>query len=198
MGRMFAMALLVFLIAGRVSAEPPKNQQLLTPKLAALAFVHAMELNDMPGFQAVTLGAEDDYKLFEPLLGMVGSAKQLEKAAREQFGKAGRVIVRDSPAVGLEVQVQESDVQVTGDTAILRHKGQEKDDPLTIRKTAEGWKVDLTAIQNREQMSAAAPGMKKMQDALTLTTSDIRAARFKTAEEAEQVLLKRMKMAAEK
>jgi hypothetical protein len=142
------------------------------------------------------LGADDDYKLFEPLLGMVGAAKNLEKAAREKFGKAGRVVVRDSPAVELEVHVQESDVKVTADTAVLTHQGEENADPLTLRHTSQGWKVDLTAIHNRQQMAASAPSMERIRGALSDSAADIRSGKFKTAEDAEKVILGRMREAA--
>ncbi|HWE94897.1 MAG TPA: hypothetical protein VG269_13105 [Tepidisphaeraceae bacterium] len=172
------------------------SAQLATPKLAALAFVRAMESNDMTAFKAVTLGADDDYKLFEPLLGMVGSAKQLEKAARDKFGKAASVIVRESPAVELEIHVQESDVKVTGDHAVMTHQGEENADPLTLRHTSDGWKVDLTAIANRKQMANSAPAMARMREAFVQSAAEIRADRFKTAEDAEQAVLKRIKDAA--
>ena len=179
-----------------VTSAAADDAQLGTPKLAAFAFVRAMEQNDMARFRAVTIGGDDDYKLFEPLLGMVGAAKQLEKAARDRFGKAGRVVVRNSPAVELEVHVQESDVKVTGDTAVLRHQGQEDADPLTLRHTSAGWKVDLTAIPNRAQMAASAASMLRMQQALSGSAAEIRAGKFKSPEDAEQALLKRMHDAA--
>lgn len=172
------------------------SNELATPKLGALAFIRAMEANDMAAFRAVTIGADDDYKLFEPLLGMVGAAKQLEKAAREKFGKGARVVVRESPAVELEVHVQESDVKVTNDTAVLTHKGEEGADPLTLRHTADGWKVDLTAIANRQQMASTATAMARMQQVLADTASEIRDGHFKTPEEAEQAVVKRMRDAA--
>lgn len=177
-----------------IAAEAPKPE-LSTPRLGALCFVRAMELNDIQVFKSVTTGGDDDYKLFEPLLNMVGAAKQLEKAARDKFGKAGAVVVRQSPAVGLEVQVQESDVRINGDTAVLFHKGQE-DDPITLRKGPAGWKVDLTAIQNRQKMAAAAPGMRAMQEAFARSAEDIRAGRLKTPQEAEQVVIQRVRQAA--
>lgn len=186
--------LLPFLLIGLLGAD---SAELATPKLAAFAFVRAMEQNDMARFRAVTIGSDDDYKLFEPLLGMVGSAKQLEHAAREKFGKAGRVIVRDSPAVELEVHIQESDVKVTNDTAILRHHGQDDADPLHLRHTPAGWKVDLTAIPNRAQMSASADSMTRMQKAFSASAADIRAGKFPTAEAAEKAVLKRIKDAAQ-
>lgn len=187
------LALSALLAAPALAGGDP---QLASPKMAAFAFVRAMEQNDMAQFRSVTIGSEDDYKLFEPLLGMVGSAKQLEHAAREKFGNAGRVIVRDSPAVELEVHVQESDVKVSNDTAILRHHGQDGADPLHLRHTSAGWKVDLTAIPNRDQMAASAAGMARMRKALSDSAADIRAGKFGTAEEAEKVVLKRIKEAA--
>ena len=180
---------------GAAAEESARQPNLATPKSAALEFVRAMEADSMPAFQAVTIGNEEDYKLFVPLVGMVGAAKQVEKAARQKFGRAGRAVVRSSPAVELEVHVQESDVKVTGDSAVLRHKGQEDADPLTLKKTSEGWKVDLTAIPNRQQMANAAVGMQKMQEALAQSASDIRSGKFKSAEEAEQALIKRMQEA---
>ena len=177
----------------QVAAVSP---ELSTPKLAALSFVRAMEANDMTAFRSVTLGADEDYKLFEPLLGMVGAAKNLERAAREKFGKAGRVVVRDSPAVELEVHVQESDVKVTAETAVLTHQGEEGAEPLTLRHGKQGWKVDLTAIHNRDQMATSAASMDRMREVLSGSAADIRSGKFKTAEEAEQVIVDRMREAA--
>ena len=186
-------------VAGLVSgasAQQSGRPELATPKLGALTFVRAMELNDTTTFHAVTIGGADEYKLFEPLLKMVASAKDLEKAAREKWGKAGRVVVRNSPAVGMEVQIQESDVTVEGDTAVVKRKGDEDPDPLTLRKTNVGWKVDLTAIKNRKTMADAAPGMQRMEKVFTDSAADIRAGKFHSAEEAEKVILKRMQDAA--
>src|SRR5205807_5528907 len=140
--------------------------ELSTPKVAAITFVRAMEADDVDGFRKVTLGSDDDYRLFEPLLRMTGAAKKLEKAARSRFGKEGSKIVRESPAVGLEVHVQESDVKVNGERATLKHKADAEADALPLKLTATGWKVDLTAIQNRQQLSAASAGMLKMQQTL--------------------------------
>ena len=189
----FTLSLLSVLLASQLRAA---NAPVATPKVAALAFVRAMETGDMTAFRAVTIGQEDDYKLFEPLVAMVGSAKQLEKAAREKFGKAASVIVRESPAVELEVHVQESDVKVTGDTAVMTHQGEEGADPLTLRHTSDGWKVDLTAIANRKQMASSAPAMDRMRQGFVQSAADIRSGRFKTAEDAGQAVLKRIKDAA--
>jgi hypothetical protein len=181
--------------AGVLGAEAP-NPALSTPRLGAISFIKAMESNNIDNFRNVTIGQEADYKLFEPLVNMVGAAKQLEKAAREKFGKAGTAVVRMSPAVGLEVQAQESDVQINGDTAVVFHKGQEESDPLTLRKTAVGWKVDLTAIRDREKMVAAADGMRKMEKVLRESADQIRAGQFRTPEEAQAAIAHRMQEAA--
>lgn len=178
------------------NAAANRPTDLSTPKAAALAFVRAMEANNIEAFRAVTVGSEEDRKLFEPLLGMVGAAKQLEKAAREKFGKEGRLVVRNSPAVELEVHVQESDVTVNGQIAVLRHKGEEDADPLTLKKTEAGWKVDLTVIQNRQQMSTAAAGLALMKQVLDQSAADIRAGKFRTAQEAEQAVVSRLQQAA--
>jgi hypothetical protein len=179
-----------------VAQQPGMRPELSTPKLGALSFVRAMELNNVPAFQAVTIGGADEYKLFEPLMKMVASAKDLEKAAREKWGKSGRAVVRNSPAVGMEVQVQESDVTVDGDTAIVKRKGDDDPDPLTLRKTTVGWKVDLTAIKNRKSMTDAAPTMQRMEKVFIDAALDIRAGKFRSADEAEKVILKRMQDAA--
>lgn len=170
--------------------------ELATPKRAAIAFVRAMEADDLDAFRKVTLGSEQDYQLFEPLLRMTGAAKKMEKAARKTFGREGSKIVRESPAVGLEVHVQESDVKVTGDRATLKHKADRDADALPLKKTPAGWKVDLTAIPNRQQMAAAAGAMQRMQKALEAVTVEILDGKFKTADEAAKVLLARMTAAA--
>ena len=193
-GKRFMAATIVAGMGGSVFAESP---ELATPKLGVLAFVRAMEQDSPEAFAAVTLGAEPDRKLFVPLIHMVGAAKDLEKAARQKFGKAGRVVVRDSPAAGLEVQVQESTVTITGDSAIVRHAQDDGAEPLTLRKTSDGWKVDLTAIQRRQEMASAAPSVERLEKALSDTAGDIRAGKFQSAEEAERALLQRMQKAAQ-
>lgn len=181
-------------LAGSVFAESP---ELATPKLGALAFVRAMEQNSPDAFASVTIGAEQDRKLFAPLIHMVGAAKDLEKAARQKFGKAGRVVVRESPAAGIEVQVQESTVSISGDSAVVRHAPDDGSEPLTLRKTADGWKVDLTAIQRRQEMVTAAPSVQRIEKALSDTAAEIREGKFKTAEEAGKALISRMQQAAQ-
>ena len=193
------VALLIFCLAAEQKQPEPKAAvlpELSTPKMAAITFVRAMEADDLDAFRKVTLGNDEDYQLFEPLLRMTGAAKKLEKAARTRFGKEGTKIVRESPAVGLEVHVQESDVKVTGDRATLKHKADADADALTLKMTPAGWKVDLTAIKNRQQMSAAAGGMLKMQQALEQAASDILGGKFKTADEAANALVARMTEAA--
>ena len=172
------------------------NKDLATPKAAALMFVRAMEKDDMTAFRAVTVGTDEEYRLFEPLVGMVGAAKQLEKAAREKFGKQGSGIVRQSPALGIEVHVQESDVRVNGQTATLRHRGDEPSEALTLRQTSEGWKVDLTAIKNRQKMTDAAAAMQKMREALLLCAADIRGGKYSAADQAERAVAGRIAAAA--
>ena len=198
-GKLLGFVLAVACVSSAAVAQQPPpgvRPELSTPKLAALSFVRAMELNNIPAFQAVTIGGEEEFKLFEPLVKMVGSAKDLEKAAREKWGKGGRTVVRHSPAVGMEVQVQESDVKVDGDTAVVSRKGDDDPDPLTLRKTNVGWKVDLTAIKDRKRMTDAAPSMKRMEKVFVDSAADIRGGKFRSADEAEKVILKRMQDAA--
>lgn len=196
MSRRAAVGFGILLSLTNVLAAEAPNPALATPRLGAINFVRAMEQDSLDAFRNVTIGQEEDYKLFEPLLNMVGAAKQMEQAAREKFGKAGTAVVRMSPAVGMEVQVQESDVRVNGDTAIVFQKGQEESDPLTLRKTAVGWKVDLTAIHNREKMAAAADSMRRMEKVLRESAEQIRAGQFRTAEEAQGAIVRRMQQAA--
>jgi len=200
---MWRMCSLGVLLAMCIAADqkPAERQgsmlpELATPKIAAITFVRAMEADDSEAFRKVTLGNEEDYQLFEPLLRMTGAAKKLEKAARTRFGKEGTKIVRESPAVGLEVHVQESDVKVNGDRATLKHKADADADALPLKMTPSGWKVDLTAIANRHQMAAAAGGMLKMQQALEQAATDILEGKFKTADDAAKAVVSRMTEAA--
>jgi hypothetical protein len=192
------LVVLMCVTAGANAAEqkPVIPAELATPKAAAITFVRAMEADDMDAFRQVTLGNDEDYKLFEPLLNMTGAAKRLEKAARTHFGKEGSKVVRESPAVELEVHVQESDVKVNGDRATLKHKADGNGDALPLKKTAAGWKVDLTAIPNRQQMSDAGPTMTRMQQTLEQAAADILEGKFKTPDEAEKAVAARMSQAA--
>src|SRR6185312_10896274 len=94
------------------------------------------------------------------------------------------------------VQVQESDVSVEGDTAVVRRKDDDDPDPLTLHKTPAGWKVDLTAIRNPKAMADTAAGMRKMEQVFITSAADIRAGKFHSADEAAKVILKRMQDAS--
>ena len=187
---------IVLAVAAVARAEGPVANVPASPKAAAIVFVRAMEADDLAAFRAATVGTEEDYHLFEPLLHMVGSARDLEKAAREKFGKDGSGIVRQSPALGMEIHVQESDVKVTGDRATLHHKADAEADALTLRKISGQWKVDLTAIKNRQSMTAAAGTMRRMQQALSQSAADIRAGKFTSAQDAERAVATRIQRAS--
>lgn len=155
---------------------------LSTPKKAAVSFAKGVEAADMSAVKASSVGTEDDYKLVQSIVDFISSAKQLREAAVAKFGEEGKTISNDDMA-NLSKQVESGEEKITGDTATVG-KPQEPD-PMKLKKVDGNWKVDLASIPEKEQMGKAMP---KMQKVMSNAATDIKAGKYKTADEAKQAI----------
>jgi hypothetical protein len=168
-------------------AKPvPVTVDLSTPKKAAATFAKGIEANDKKAVRASSTGAEEDYALFEILASAVTANSDLQKAAVEKYGAEEAKKV-GQPQESLAAKVDASQEKIDGDTATLTD-GANGEDPMKLKKTADGWKIDLAQIPHREQIAQAKPLVTAMAKAMTDLAGEIRAGKHKTADEAQQAM----------
>jgi hypothetical protein len=188
----------VALMPNLVRAEPAADARpdLSTPKAAAVAFMRALESGEVRAIKAVTLGSDDDYRLMSAVASAMRATRDLQKAANNRFGKAGDGIVPGQSGDPVD-EISESKVKETGDTALLaRKEDPEGRSPLKLKKTDGQWKIDLAALPDKRQINQALPAMRATQRAMEQATADIKAGKYKTAEEAKEVVQKQLMQAA--
>jgi hypothetical protein len=165
-----------------------------TPKYKAISFAQAVQANDMATVRAVSTGSDAQYKTVEAMSLVFSAIRDYESAAVEKFGDAGKNKEMSLPDVVAEAKG--SDVKTEGDTATLVNPKKPGDKhPMKLVKKDGKWYVDLSSMPVDGQtrvMSASAPRMKK---ALDETAAEVRAGKFKTAQEAQAALGARMQAA---
>ena len=188
------MALVMFGLCASLAVSANAAPDLSTPKSAALAFANAVVAADGPGVRATASGTDEQFKLVDTIGTLVGSMKKLSDAATAKFG-ADNAISKSTKDMDLAAEVEGSEVKVEGDNATLIDP-KKKDDahPMKLIKKEGKWLVDLNSLpkEGLDEMVKMAPIMAK---AATATVAEIKADKFKTAEEAQQGF--GMKIAAE-
>lgn len=188
----------VALMPNPVRAEPAADARpdLSTPKAAAVAFMRALESGEVRAIKAVTLGSDDDYRLMSAVASAMRATRDLQKAATDRFGKAGDGIVPGQSGDPVD-EISESKVKETGDTALLaRKEDPEGRSPLRLKKTDGQWKIDLAALPDKRQINQALPAMRATQRAMEQAAADIKAGKYKTADEAKEAVQKQLMQAA--
>lgn len=161
---------------------------LSTPKKAAMAFAKALERGDVPAAKAASTGTEDDYRILPLISGLVGAARELRDAGAARFGDAGKTIVGCDAIANLSLQVDTAQEQITGDTATVLHAHEV--DPMKLKRDADGqWKVDLSALSDKESKSKVIP---RVQQVMSGGAADIRAGKYKSANEANDTIGQQM------
>lgn len=160
-----------------------------TPKGAAESLAAAMEKGDVEGVKRASAGG--DPKAVEGMTKVVAAMKELNDAAVAKFGDQGKGIASNGPGGDLDMarKVREAEVKIEGDTVTLTVKGD--DDPLKLKKVDGEWKVDLSEMAGPAAAMGAAM-FDGMASAAKQTAADIKAGKYKTAEEAEAAFTAQM------
>lgn len=162
---------------------------LSTPKKAALEFAKDLESGDMAAAKAASVGSADDFKLVETISSLVRSARELRDTAIEKFGAAGKNILPNGDELAdFSKRVDSGTEKITGDTATVGQPDER--DPMKLKKVEDGtWRVDLAAIPEKNEVSKVMP---KVQKVLSNATADIKAGKYKTADEAQDAVSQQM------
>lgn len=180
-----SIALLV-LPAFQASGASP---DLSTPKKAAVEFAKDLESGDMAAARAVAIGSAEDFKLVEIISSLVRSARDLRATAIEKFGDAGKeVLASGDELADFSKRVDSGTEKIAGDTATVGQPDER--DPMKLKKAADGtWRVDLAAIPEKDEIIRMMP---KVQKVLSASRADLKAGKYKTADEARDAISQQM------
>jgi hypothetical protein len=179
--------------AAKAAASPALAPGMSNPKTTAIAFAQAIQSNDMAAARASSVGSDEQYQMVEAMGQVMAAFKNYESTAVARFGDAAR----SKPLLpDVVADTQGSEVKTEGDTAtLINPKKPDDKEPMKLVKKDGTWKVDLASVPMDEQsrtMAASAPKMKK---ALEDTADEIKAEKYKTIEEAQQALAKKLQAA---
>jgi hypothetical protein len=177
----WAAFVLVGLAAIGVRADDAPD--LSTPKKAAMAFTKAVETGDLNGVKTTSVGSEADYQLVQSIMDFLAANQLLRQAAIDRFGQPASEQIPDLS--NLSKQVEQGAEKMDGDTATVG-KADDKE-PMKLKKIDGQWKCDLSAIPDKQQVSKAMP---KMRQIMLDVTTDIKAGKYKTVEEAKDAMSK--------
>jgi hypothetical protein len=183
-------ALTAILVTGFLAACA-KADDVADIKASGRAFVTAMHEGDIAEAKKHALTDEGSEKLLEVMVTMTKSRAVITDAAVAKFGDEGKTIVAQGQTPGqLPRNYEDADIQVMGDTATVTPKSGR---PVKFKKDGD-WKVDFTALPNKEQLDKAVPMMTAMSSAMTETAAEIKDNKYSTLAQAKQAF--HMKMAA--
>jgi hypothetical protein len=182
--RFTAVALIALLTFLSLKAQAAASD-LSTPKKAAVEFARDLESGDMVAARAASVGSADDFKLIEVISSLVRSARDLRAAAIEKFGDAGKEVLPNGDELAdFSKRVDSGTEKITGDTATVGQPDER--DPMKLKKAEDGtWRVDLAAIPEKDEINKMMP---KVQKVLSSATTDIKAGKYKTADEAKDAI----------
>lgn len=165
-------------------------------KAAAVAVVKAIAAGDHDAVGAHIAGAGVEKQLADAMIDLIGGAKALHEASVAQFGEAAASSNVIDPKRMVD-QVEQSTVQVTGDTAQMIGPGADPTthDGMHLKRVGGEWKVD--------KMSGTKPAaimlkiLTPMAAAMKETAEEVKAGKYKD-QAAVQMAMKNKVQAAMK
>lgn len=180
-----AVSIVLLALASARAAAP----DLSTPKKAAVEFARDLETGDMAAARAASVGSAEQLKLAEVISDLIRSARDLRTAAVEKFGDAGKDILPNGEELAeFSKRVDSGTEKITGNTATVGQPDER--DPMKLKKIEDGtWRVDLSAIPEKDEITKVMPRVQKV---LASAAADIKAGKFKTADEARDAASQQM------
>jgi tetratricopeptide (TPR) repeat protein len=159
------------------------------PRQAAVDFAMAIESGDMNRVRKVAVGSDAKFDWVHAFSDWTVAYKHYQTASAHQFGDLARFFVEDSQK--MVSQMEDADETIDVDSATLTSNDRDAQ-PIHIVKVDGDWKVDLNTLwqdvdttQNRERVEAKSDVYEEM-------ARDVQAAKFKTAEDAQRELRRRI------
>lgn len=189
MFRWISLAALLTLMVFGPQRAPGASPDLSTPKKAAVAFARQLEAGDLAATKDTSIGSEDDFKLVGVISGLIRSALSLKSAAVEKFGEGGKQVVPNGDDLtAFSKRVEEGVEKIDGQTATVGQPREQS--PMKLKRAADGsWRVDLSAIPDREEILKAMP---KVQKVFSIGATEIKSGKYKSVDEARNAIADQM------
>lgn len=180
------LSVVVVAVCSLAAAGTARAADQSSPKSAALAFGTALVAGDNKAVREVSKGTDAEFKTVDALGTMVGAMKKLSDVAGEKFGK-DNAISKGAKDMDVKAELEKSEVKEEGDNATIVNKEKDDKNPMKLMKKDGKWFVDLSSLpkQGMDQVVKMAPAMSK---AAGEVAGEIKADKYKTAEEAQQAL----------
>lgn len=190
MSRVTTTVLAIVLSALAARGAETVKPDLTSPKAAAKSLFLALGRGDSAGARAAAIADEKQGQMLDAMAVMMGGMTKLRDAAVAKFGDEAKKLDEGIPAGAMADKCEKAEEKIDGDKAVLTIKD---DKPITLKKTADGWKVDMSAIQ----MEGATPEDiikqgNSIGKAAADTADEIKADKYKTLEDAMQAMQKKM------
>jgi hypothetical protein len=170
-----------------------------TPLAAAKSYFTAMKTGDAKGMDSASLGTRYQKEWMAMFMRSCVAYEKLDKASAEKFGREqtdkvfGELKQSCSVVTGTLDALTNCDVKIDGTNAAITFKPNpagDTPDPLKLQQGGREWRLVLDPGIDKADFSAA---LMAAQGASTeKCAADIRAGKYKTAEEAQQAMMSAM------
>ena len=171
---MFFLLALAILPVTLARAEAPETS---TPKKAGVAFAKAVQTGDITKAKTLATGTDAEWTVVKLLSDISVAMKKLEAAAAKKYGDEGKF--PQGVLMDLVVDFQSMEEKIEGDNATLISKERPDDKfPPTLKKTGEGWKMDLSNMSQDPGLASLVEAVPLMLKRLKAVTGNVESGKY--------------------
>jgi hypothetical protein len=175
------LTLALLLGAGQPATKPAID--LSTPQAALQTFAHALQRGDAATALAVTIHDAQRAPFIAAAAELCGQQHRLAEAVAARFS-AAEAQGFESDDMHALLQLDAAKIHLNGDTATLSRSGGD----LTLRKGAEGWKLDINTLIPPQSVAQVVRGLPSMLRATAEITQQVKTGQYASAAEVEAAL----------
>ncbi len=189
-----AMGVAVVLAGTLRAADAPKKDDYSSPKAAANSFLNAIIDGDADAAKKATITTDDKQAdLVATLANMMRAVTKFEAALKDKFPDLAATMGAGMAEGRKQMEKSRKDLEAAevtteGDVATIKTK---EDKPVKIKKIGGDWKVDISSMPDMPKEADVAV-IKKIGKAMDTLADDIKAGKYKTAEEVGAAMGKMM------
>jgi hypothetical protein len=178
---------LTIVSVARADAQAPDTS---TPKKAAVAFANAVNQGDMKTAHALATGTDAEFAAIKGIGDVYQACNRLAAAATKKFGKDGKLSADDVASlkdlsIDMPADFEAAQEKIDGNKATLVDKSKPNDpNPPVLKKDANGWKMDLTYLDESSIMLAGPQIVPFYIKTVDTVTRNIEGDKYKTLHDA--------------
>jgi hypothetical protein len=163
------------------------EQDLTTPRSAALIFTRALESGDADTAKNAVYGSGMELEWVEAMAAAMSGMRQLVAAAEKQFGPAAYTLVAGRRTLRISGALANAEVQMNGDRATVIPSGGE-DTKLPMKRIEGNWKVDIGMLTRGEDIGGIVKQLRAVGATAPRLTKDVEAGKFKGVNEVQRAM----------